>query len=650
MDENQLSTSHKGVFIVLEGADGSGKTTQFKLLEGRLSAVGYEVAVFDFPRYEEPSSHFVRQYLNGHYGPAANINPYAASMFYALDRYEAAPEIRQAISDGKVVLANRYVGSNMAHQGSKFTSEAQQRGFFVWGDSLEYQLLGIPRPDINIYLRVPAEVSYRLVARKNARRYTEQTRDEHEKDINHLTASVAAYDRMTQLFPKDFVAIDCTDAGRLRTIPSINDSIWTIIRPLLHSELTRRQPRAKTIKVKDPAKQAVQLLAGRQGHKADSPKSNLFHLEAISLKAVAELQTINGLEIRLPKSFFKKTGLPIFRPPGLPAAEWTYFQESIMQINKWRSEIAKLANGGNLPSQVAEWLLKLSLPVSMQAETVLAVEPNKAGQISARLRQTDQVELQLIANQLDGSKKAAKTGVQPILETELEGPLPSGHEVAELVDFWPRNEFDLISTFAYGRADGQDSRELASSFSHWDWEKKQTALIGLFNDSSRYDSLPRLPHYEFEILASAPVVEHLKTHNMIQVINSQPPHPRHGYDIPQTTGQLKVDDLLEQCFDSSLALYSRLQASAGNRLASYGLLLGHRALYQISLDHRQLRQLQQSAGASSMPGEIIALAETIVSKASEVHPTAVSDRLAKPISGRIVSRRRRRSSKTPSNP
>jgi dTMP kinase len=155
-----------GIFIVLEGADGSGKGTQFKLLTERFRAVGYDVEVFDFPRYEEPSSHFVRKYLNGEYGDAADISPYTSSLFFALDRYEAAPEIKQALKQGKIVLSNRYVGSNMAHQGGKFATSGEQRGFFIWEDGLEFQLLGIPRPTTNIFLRVPAEVSYELIAKK----------------------------------------------------------------------------------------------------------------------------------------------------------------------------------------------------------------------------------------------------------------------------------------------------------------------------------------------------------------------------------------------------------------------------------------------------------------------------------------------------
>jgi len=157
---------YPGTFIALEGSDGSGKGTQFKLLAERLKAVGYDVETFDFPRYDQPSSHFVKQYLNGDYGPASDISPYSASLFYALDRFEAAPLIRKSLQAGKVVLSNRYVGSNMAHQGAKFTNEAEQRGFFIWADSLEYQLLGIPRPALNLFLRLPAEVSQKLIIQR----------------------------------------------------------------------------------------------------------------------------------------------------------------------------------------------------------------------------------------------------------------------------------------------------------------------------------------------------------------------------------------------------------------------------------------------------------------------------------------------------
>ncbi|OVE79068.1 hypothetical protein BVY00_01355 [bacterium G20] len=222
---------HHSAFIVLEGSDGSGKGTQFRLLTERLKAVGHEVAVFDFPRYKHSSSYFVKRYLNGDYGPASEISPYTASIFYALDRYEASPQIREALRAGKIVLANRYVGSNMAHQGAKFGSLAEQRGFFMWADSTEYQLLGIPRPTINLFLKVPPEISKQLINERADK--ISVALDEHEKNIEHLRKAVAAYDLLCQLFPRDFKEIDCVLDNKMRGIIEINDLIWETIKPLL---------------------------------------------------------------------------------------------------------------------------------------------------------------------------------------------------------------------------------------------------------------------------------------------------------------------------------------------------------------------------------------------------------------------------------
>lgn len=225
----------QGLFLVIEGTDGSGKGTQFKLLEKRLIEAGYEVAIFDFPRYEEPSSYFVKEYLNGNYGTAEEVGPYAGSIFFALDRYQTAPAIRQALSEGKIVLANRFTASNMGHQGTKFYHPEQRRGYFIWLDNLEFETLKIPRPDKNIVLRVPADIAQRLVDQKATRSYTDKKRDLHEADLNHLQRAVEVYDDLCQLFPKDFTCIDCVRSGRLMDIDTVHEYIWKTVEPLLPS-------------------------------------------------------------------------------------------------------------------------------------------------------------------------------------------------------------------------------------------------------------------------------------------------------------------------------------------------------------------------------------------------------------------------------
>lgn len=225
--------TNQGLFLVIEGTDGSGKGTQSKLLAAKLRKEGYDVAEFDFPRYDRQSSHFIQEYLNGVYGTSDEVGPYTGSLFFALDRYEAAPEIRQALAEGKIVLANRFTGSNMAHQGTKFENIEQRRGYFIWLDNLEYEMLKIPRPDKSFVLRVPAEIAQKLVDKKGERSYTDKKRDIHEADINHLKRSVEVYDDLTQLFPKDFQRIDCVRGGKMLDIETVHDIVWKTVQPHL---------------------------------------------------------------------------------------------------------------------------------------------------------------------------------------------------------------------------------------------------------------------------------------------------------------------------------------------------------------------------------------------------------------------------------
>lgn len=242
-----------GLFVVIEGTDGSGKTTQFKALKKRLETAGYDVAVFDFPQYDKPSSYFAKQYLNGAYGGVDDVGPYTASLFFALDRYEAAAAIRQALSEGKIVLSNRFTGSNMAHQGTKFHNAEERRGYFIWLDNLEFQMLKIPRADISIVLRMPAEIAQSLVDQKETRSYTDKKRDVHEADLKHLQKSVEVYDDLCQLFPKDFTRIDCIRGGKLLDVEEVENLIWEKLAPNLPPAPSKTKKKADARTAKQPS-------------------------------------------------------------------------------------------------------------------------------------------------------------------------------------------------------------------------------------------------------------------------------------------------------------------------------------------------------------------------------------------------------------
>ncbi len=225
-------TNDKGLFIVIEGTDGSGKSTQYEELRKHLKESGHEVVDIHFPRYDQESSYFVREYLAGNYGGADDVGPYTGSLFYALDRYQAAAEIKKAILAGKVVLCDRYVGSNMAHQGTKFKNDEERRGYFIWLDNLEFETLAIPRPDLNFVLNTPIEtITKRLKAKEQSS--THVKKDIHEIDENHIAKSLEVYKDLCNLFPKDFQRIDSERGGEILGVEEIHKMIWEKVKPML---------------------------------------------------------------------------------------------------------------------------------------------------------------------------------------------------------------------------------------------------------------------------------------------------------------------------------------------------------------------------------------------------------------------------------
>ena len=121
----------KGTFIVIEGSDGSGKGTQFSIIKDVLENAGHSIATYDFPQYSQESSYFVREYLNGNYGTADELGAKTPSLFYALDRFQASFNMRRDIEAGKIVLCNRFVGSNLAHQGQKIDDHTERQAYYL---------------------------------------------------------------------------------------------------------------------------------------------------------------------------------------------------------------------------------------------------------------------------------------------------------------------------------------------------------------------------------------------------------------------------------------------------------------------------------------------------------------------------------------
>lgn len=220
-------TKPKGIFIDIEGGDGTGKGTQFKRLVSRLKKAGQEVVTFDFPQYGKKSAELVEKYLRGEFGPATEFNPMVSSVFYAIDRRSVADKIAVALGQNKIVVTNRFSTSNMAHQGSKLETSKQRLDFYKWVYELEHETLNMPFPDIHLILNLSAEIAQQRVLKKDQRSYTDKKLDSHEADLDFLKESEAAYLDLIKAFPGKFVIIECLDTdGRERTIDEIHEEIW----------------------------------------------------------------------------------------------------------------------------------------------------------------------------------------------------------------------------------------------------------------------------------------------------------------------------------------------------------------------------------------------------------------------------------------
>jgi dTMP kinase len=211
------------MFIVIEGSDGSGKTTQAHLLANHMRRSGYEIYMADFPCYQSPTGTVVSEYPNGSWGDPTTIDPYIASLPFVLDRFAHAPTINQQLLSKKIVICNRYTGSNLAHQGSKIIDEKQRAQFFDHIFALEYAHGRIPCPDISFVLLVDPTISQRLLTHRGA------PLDGHERNPDFLRHSYDAYRELTTLFPNRFVAISCMDESTDTPVILSEDLIHRLI-------------------------------------------------------------------------------------------------------------------------------------------------------------------------------------------------------------------------------------------------------------------------------------------------------------------------------------------------------------------------------------------------------------------------------------
>lgn len=215
--------------IVIDGLDGSGKSTQFSIIAQKLAS-DHKVKAISFPDYDNPSSSLVKMYLNGNFSKhASDINAYAASSFYAVDRYASYKMFwEKNYNDGELIIASRYVSSNAIHQMIKL-EKSQWDYYLNWLDDYEYNKLGLPKPDLIIFLDMPVEISQELLSS----RYNgdDSKKDIHESDVEYLNNC-----RKSALYAAEKQAwhvIACSDERGALPIDIITDRIIKCINEVL---------------------------------------------------------------------------------------------------------------------------------------------------------------------------------------------------------------------------------------------------------------------------------------------------------------------------------------------------------------------------------------------------------------------------------
>jgi len=220
----------RGKLIAVEGIDGSGKQTQVRLLTRELESRGHRVLSTGFPHYDSWFGKMVGQFLNGDFGPLDSVDPHFTALLYAGDRFESKRPIVAALESGGVVLADRYVGSNLAHQSAR-TAPEKRAEFRAWIEHLEYDIYRLPKEDLVLYLRLPPHEAQTLVAKKSARKYTDAAHDILESNIRHLQDAAAMYDLLAR--GSNWKTIECFNGAKqvIRSPEEISAEILAAVLP-----------------------------------------------------------------------------------------------------------------------------------------------------------------------------------------------------------------------------------------------------------------------------------------------------------------------------------------------------------------------------------------------------------------------------------
>jgi dTMP kinase len=229
-----------GKLIVIDGTDGSGKATQVDLLSKRLKKEGHIVKIVDFPEYYKNFfGKFIGHCLSEQYYNFLNVHQKIVSVLFAADRWESSKEMKEWLSKGYIVIANRYVSANQIHQGGKIKNAKKRADFIKWLNQMEYEVFGLPRPDVTLYLSLPIKIVLRLLKERDSsemkRAYLKKKKDVYESDIDFLFNSRKSALKLEKEIP-NFKKIECSLKGKILSREKVHEMIYEKVKKVIKTK------------------------------------------------------------------------------------------------------------------------------------------------------------------------------------------------------------------------------------------------------------------------------------------------------------------------------------------------------------------------------------------------------------------------------
>lgn len=598
----------EGVFIALDGSDALVTEVQFAMLVKNLRDAGHDVKTFDFTRLDQPSSYFVREFQRGQYGSDEEVGPYTGSVFYALDQYHAAPQIRDAVRAGKIVLARHYTASTMAEQGQKFVRSEERRGFFLWLEGMETRMFGLPRPVISIVLRATASAA----------------------KMDYPSLLTEAYDDLCQLFPKDYRRIDVARSGKILPEETVHTLILAKITPFLPL------PSGEQPVTADHSVSQTDLSSETAKTSDDAPRQRDISHATLDISDLLASEIVSSYDSST-NDQVRRASYNYYVPEELDVATTSVYKEHLDRIyDIYHSMADKLAA---IEGAKAYQILDTVLPVATTATWKLDVPQSELIKVIEHLGTIPTAEARSTARALSGhagemtpspkeaspDQSSANQKIASLSAEYLASTYAAGDATAvELSDIWPRNEFNLLPhmLFEYSSLPLKDIRH---SVTAWSYEQKaevmQAYLITALTGGQCFSNALQMARYSWDVLCDYNTFRKLQSRGVIDYITRQPLTPRYGFDVPAAVDEAGLLDDFEDCFAISLKLHSILQQAGYVEQAQYATLLGHKMRVYTTINAMGAANLFY--GLTSTDQGLRQFSSQMYDKLAEYHPLIV---------------------------